>query len=238
MNQNNEDERFRSRYTTRTWRGCCIVPIIASIALLILTFTAGLFDRPIRTNQTPEQAAASPHRQEFIEFGKAFFAIAQGADEVNEQGFRELDKFSRQQDNASGVKSVFRRAAIANQQAAEKYRDLRIPRNLDAQAECRESVSKIGQSFTARQNACETIIRWADDPNNQEIAEEYAKHASDVNTLTQEGLAAFAEAAKANGVTEEDAREFLPESVAQKVMQFDSRIGDDVGARKLGGSDQ
>ncbi len=238
MNQNNDDERFRSQYSTRTWRGCCIVPIIASVALLILTFTAGLFDRPIRTDQTPERAAASPHRQEFIEFGKAFFAIAQTADEVNEQGFRELDKFSRERGNASGVKSVFRRAAAANQEAARNYRNLRIPLSLDAQTECREAVSKVGQSFTARQNACEIIVRWADDPNNQEIAQEYARYASDVNTLTQEGLAAFAEAAKANGVTEEDARQFLPEAIGQKVMRFDSRIGDDAGVRKLGGSDQ
>ena len=237
MDENNNDERFRSRYSTRTWRGCCIVPILAVLGVLLLTFAAGLFNRPAPTPQPGGTTPSTGQREAFVAFGKQFFAIAQAADQTNEQGFRELEKFSRQQGNAAGVKSAFRKAVLANHEAAQKYRNLRVPSGLAAQDKLRLAVAKIGQSFTAREQACEAIIRWADKPNDQDIAQEYAGHAQDVNTLTQDGLQAFAEAAKANGVTDKDVREFLPQNVQQKATQFRiAPVGEDNQIRKL--SDQ
>ncbi|GEM_PF-5061791 len=233
MNEN--DERFRSRYTTRTWKGCCVVPIVAVIGLLVISFSAGLFDRPVRAPNPADTTQTSPNRQEFIAFGKQFFAIAQSADELNEQGFAELERFSRQEGSAESVKGAFRKAAVANHEAAERYKKLAIPTNLAARDKLQVAIEKISQSFTARERACGTIIRWADDPQNQEIAREYAQVAESVNTLTQEGLRSFAEAAEANGVTSEDAREFLPESVQQKASQFRTApVGGDAGIHKLG----
>lgn len=235
MDENNGDQRFQSRYSTRTWKGCCVVPLVVTIGLLLLTFGAGLFDRPARTPSAPGTPPDSRNPQEFIRFGKAFFAIAQGADKLNEQGFKELDKFTRHQRNAAGLKSAFRKASLANHEAAAGYRRLEIPDSLAAQDKCRLAVDRIGESFRARERACETIIRWADDSNNQDIAREYAKHATNINTLTQEGLAAFAEAAQANEVTGEDAREFLPEAIRQKVTQFRmAPLAQDADVRKIG----
>ena len=234
MDDNNNDERFRSRYTTRRWTGCCIVPILAVLAVLLLTFGAGLFNRPALTPQPRDTAGPeTSQRQAFIAFGKQFFAIAQAADKKNELGFREMEKFSQRQGDASGMKSAFRKAVLANHEAAEKYRSLRIPSGLAARDKLRVAVARIGQSFTAREQACETIIRWADKPNDQVIAQEYAGHAQDVNTLTREGLEAFADAAKANGLTDQDAREFLPDSVEHKATQFGTAPAGEGGIRKL-----
>lgn len=235
MDENSNDERFRSRYPTRTWRGCCIVPLVAVIGILLLTFAAGLFNRPAPDAQQEDPSSGSPQREAFIAFGKQFFAIAQGADQTNEQGFRELERFSRQQGNADSVKSAFRKAAIANHEAAAKYERLRIPPELAARDKLRVAVEKVGQSFTEREQACEAVIRWADNPDDREIAQEYAQHAQNVNTLTQDGLREFAEAAQANGVTDEDAREFLPQNVQHKATQFRTApIGGDGQIRKLG----
>jgi len=219
MNEDN-DERFQSSYSTRTWRGCCVVPVVSIVAILVLALAAGLFDRPTNRPDSPGTAQTSKNRLQFIEFGQTFFAIAQTADKINEQAFEELDKFTRQQRSARSLKSAFARASMANRRAAEKYKNLDVPSALSAQKKCREAVDKIAESFTARRNACEAVIQWADDPNDKQIAQRYARHAQDVTTLTQAGLTAFADAAKRNGVTDQDAHEFLPQALQQSMSQF------------------
>lgn len=220
------EEEYRSAYTRRTWRSCCLAPAIAVAVIFLLTVVAGLFGPEPRKGTSPAERPAADgkssleRRQAFVRFGKQYFAIARKTDDLNEKAFVELERLGRGQGSPAKVKAAFRGAADANRLAAAQYKTLAVPAVLLAQEKCQDAMNTMSDAFEARRRACEIVVRWTDDTESQTLAGQYARHADEVNRLTAAGLAALGAAAEANGVTEDDVRRFLPASGGRRATQF------------------
>ena len=216
-----------SAYPPRTWRTCCLAPLIAVSAILLLTVAASLFSpqprRPSFTQNQQTQAQdkeAGRRREAFVQFGKVYFAIAAGADKYNEAGFRELDKMARGSASLNNVHSTFAKAGEANAKAAEEFKAVSIPANLRSRSRLRQSLDTMSNAYGTRRRACETIAGWNGDVNDQATAQIYRSHADEINRLTLEGLRYLGEAADNNGLTREDVEKFLPAAGSTKAVTF------------------
>ena len=211
-----------STYPPRTWRTCCLAPLIAVSAILLLTIAAGLFSpQPRRPGfiRNPQMQArdkeARQRREVFVQFGRTYFAIAARADKYNEAGFKALEKMARGNGSLSDVHSTFTRAGQANARAAEEFRSAKIPSNLRSRQKLRQSLDTMSRAYDARRHACETIAAWNGDTNDRATAQIYRSQAEEINRLTLEGLRYLGGAADDNGLTREDVDKFLPAARAK-----------------------
>lgn len=217
------DERFRPEHSTRTWRACCVAPIMATVILLVLAVTASLYDRrtPGPSPSPSPSEANNARREDFIRFGKQYFAIAERADKVNERAFAEIERMAQGESSIEAVHEAFSAAAQANGQAAREYKELEIPDSLTSRSKISQSLDIISQAYDHRRRACEIVVGWNGDPQDSETAERYRVEAETVNRLTREALQHLGEAATANGVTREDVQRFVPSAADL----LDSQLG-------------
>ncbi len=212
--QERQEIEYRPTHSRRTWRACCLAPMLAVAALLILTVGAGLFGPGARLPQIGEQEvgdeAAQKRRETFVEFGRDYFAIVQKADRINEQAFSELQSLVQGSGSIEDMHAAFRKAADANSRASAELRALPVPQGLLSQSKLRQSVDMMSKAYAARKLACEVLAEWNGDVDDQVTAERYRRHVAEVNQLTTEGLRRLGEAAKDNGLTREDAEKFVP----------------------------
>ena len=211
-------------HSRRTWRACCLAPTIAAVVILLLAVGAGLLGPRPRLPQTAEQPvrgeASEDRREAFMDFGKTYFAVAQRADKVSEQAFKELDALAQGGGSIEDVHAVFRNAADANEKASEEFKALPVPPTLLSQSKVRQSLDVMSEAYDARRRACEIIIAWDGDINDRSVAESYGRQAERINRLTLEGLRHLGAAAKDNGLTKEDAEKFLPAASLLKAREF------------------
>lgn len=217
--ENQPDFGDRSEYSRTTWRACCMAPSIAIGVLLILTLGVGLLStRGTRqpANRTNTRASASPEvRQAFIGFGKQYFAIADRADNQNEAAFKVLRSYAGGNNSIEEVHSAFRTATDGNRRASQEFKALRVPQQCTSREKMQRSLDTISRAYDARRRACETIVGWNGDANDQATADRYRKQAEEVNTLTREGLTYLGEAASENGLTADDVKKFLPSAMGE-----------------------
>lgn len=223
---------YESAHNPRTWRACCLAPIIAIIALLVLSIGAGLYSPQPRFPQNNEPAADDPEslarRESFVGLGQSFFGIADRADKYNETAFQELDAFIRDNSTIDRVNASFAEAGIANTKAAEEYKALQIPENLLDQDGLRKSLDSMSESYNARRRACDILSTWNGDLEDEETANRYQKEVRDINRLTMDGLRQLGEAATTNGLTQEDVERFLPANT----LRLDLFAGDAILPRR------
>lgn len=192
--------------------------MLALLAVLLIAAAAGLFSP--RPGSKPNIAAET--REEFIQFGKDFFAIARKADQSSEQAFKALESMLQGGGSIEDVHSAFREASTANGQAANDFKGLEIPASLQSQSNLTKSVDAMSRAYYARKLACDILVDWNGDLNDQVIADKYTRQVQDINRLTQEGLALLANAARDNGITEDDASRFLPAAILSEESPFQS----------------
>jgi hypothetical protein len=206
-----------SRYSRKTWLACCLAPLLAISAVLILTIAAGLFspkpqtDFPTRS-KTPESIEDQKRREAFVNFGKEYFAIAARADKHNEAGFKELEKLSQGHGSIKDVHNAFAIAAKANAKAAKEFRSLKIPPNLRSKDKLRQSLDTMAKAYEARMQACQIITKWNGNVNDRVTAKKYQAKATEINNLTFESLRLLGIAANDNGLTQDDVEKFLPKA--------------------------
>lgn len=205
---------------SRRWKACCLVPALALAAVLLFVVGGSLFSirpkpkqAPVRTKDTTE---------DFIRFGREFFAITRRADTASEQAFKALEAMLQGGGSIEDVHSAFREASTANAQASAEFKALAIPKSLQSQSKLRQSVDTMSRSYYARKLACDILVDWGGDLNDQEIAGRYRGQVEDINRLTQEGLSYLAEAARDNGITQDDARRFLPAAIFSEKNPFEA----------------
>lgn len=207
-----------SRYSRRTWLTCCIAPSLAIGAILVLTIVASLFsprqrvDLPTRREPPSTAPETQQRRDEFVKFGKEYFAIAARADKYNEEGFAQLDKFMRGHSTIGNVHDAFAKAAKANSKAAKEFKALNIPDNLISKDKLRQSLDIMSDAYEARRRACEILVGWNGDMRDQTTAQRYSVQAEEINRLTLEGLQLLGAAADDNGLTRDDVEKFLPKA--------------------------
>lgn len=207
-----------SRYSRRTWLTCCVAPILALGALLVLTIAAGLFsprqrvDLPTRREPPSTSPEAQRRRDDFVKFGKEYFAIAARADKYNEAGFRQLNRFVRGNNTIGNVHDAFAEAAKANGKAAKEFKTLKIPDNLNSKDKLRQSLDIMSDAYEARRRACEILVSWNGDMRDETTAQRYSAQAQEINRLTLEGLRLLGAAADDNGLTRDDVEKFLPKA--------------------------
>lgn len=206
-----QEEQFRSRHSTRAWRACCLVPMLVLVALLIFSIAASLYSGRGR-NESPRGRGPDVRKQDFIDFGKAYFAIAYKADKSSKAAFDELRSLGEGKGSIERVHDAFRQAAVANGKAAEEFRMLDIPQTLTSQSDLNESVNVMSQAYTAKQEACEVILSWNGDENDRTVADKYMSKVHEIHQLSDEGLRHLVQAANDNGLTRDDIREFAPKA--------------------------
>ena len=214
-------------HSTRTWRACCLGPAIAVAAVLVLTIAAGLFSPRPRLQKTRQAGTggrvAQQRRGEFVEFGKAYFAVARDADRFNEAAFGELDALTQGGGSIEQVRAAFRKAADADARASAEFEALPVPPNLLSRSKLRLSLDTMSKAYDARRRACETLATWNGDVNDRRTAETYRVQSEEVNRLTLEGLRHLGAAAADNELTTDDAGKFLPAS-STKAGDFDAAL--------------
>jgi len=211
-----------SAYPPRTWRTCCLAPLIAISAILLLTIGAGLFSPQARRPRSPQGAEtrdrdkeARQRREAFVRFCRTYFTIAARADRYNEAGFRELEKMAKGNGSLGDIHLAFARAGEANAKAAEEFKSAEIPSNLRSKSKLRQSLDTMSNAYDARRRACKTIAAWNGDVNDRATGQIYRSQAEEVNRLTLEGLRHLGAAADDNGLTKEDVEKFLPAARAK-----------------------
>lgn len=206
--------------SSRTWRACCLAPALAIGSILLLVVGASLFNsRPASRHPAPPR---SHTREAFIQFGREFFVIAKSADKVSEQAFKTLQSKIQGSGSMEEVHSAFQEASDANRRASDDFMKLKIPQSLQSQSKLRLSVATMSKAYYARKLACDILVEWNGDLNDQQTGEKYRRQVEDINRLTQEGLGYLADAANDNGVTEEDARRFVPSAIFSEKNVFNA----------------
>ncbi|MHB1000618.1 MAG: hypothetical protein ACYC27_15365 [Armatimonadota bacterium] len=207
-----------STYSSRKWRACCLAPTLALGVLLILTLGASLFSPRTRLpnfNPAPNGNANDPaKRQAFIQFGKDYFAVAKKADEPSEAAFKEMDAFVKGNSSIDNVHASFIEAAAANARASDEFRTISIPNNLSSQDKLRKSLDSISNSYDIRREACEILAVWNGDVRDSATSRKYTELSKQINDSTRESLRNMMEAARDNGLTMDDIKEFAPASFA------------------------
>ena len=215
-----EPSRPESAIRPRTWKACCLVPALAIGGVLLIVAGASLFSsRPALRRPSP---AVSDTRKDFVQFGKQFFAISQKADVVSENAFKVLQSEIRNKVSIEKVHSAFRRASDANRQASGEFKVLAIPPSLRSQSKLRQSVDTMSRSYYARKLACDILAAWDGNLDDQQTADNYRRQVEDINRLTQEGLSYLADAANDNGITQDDAKRFLPGAIFYEKNPFEA----------------
>ena len=194
------------------------MPTLALAALLIFVVAAGLFNQRPGSRQTA--VAPKVTHEEFILFGREFFAIATRADKASEEAFKALEAMIRGGGSIEQVHSAFQEASAANGRASDEFKVLEIPASLQSQPKLRQSVDTMSKAYYARKLACDIMVSWNGDLSDQQIADKYRRQVEDINRLTQEGLGYLAEAARDNDITQDDARRFLPAAIFSERSPF------------------
>jgi hypothetical protein len=209
-------------HSPRTWRACCLVPMLAAALVLIIVIGASLHSpmgRKLGDKAAPSTDAATQARREaFIQFGKDYFAIAIKADEVNRVAFDTLQAMVQGGGSLDQVHGAFRKAADANARAATDLKALPIPTSLRSQDKLRQSIDSISRSFAMRHDVCLLLVQWNGDTKDQATAMQYNAMGEKINKLTEDGLNYLGEAAKDNELTSDDVRKFVPEQVRQSMQ--------------------
>lgn len=212
-------------YSRTTWRACCLAPAIAVAALLILTVAAGLFSPRPRLPGIQQPGATDKatlaRREAFVRFGREYFTIAAKADNLSEAAFSQTDAFVRRNGSLDEVHAAFLKAGQANAEASKAFENLAVPQELLSQSKVMNSLDATSKSYELRSRACRTMVDWNGDVKDHATAEKYRQQADEINRLTIEGLHKLGEAARDNGLTDEDARKFLPTQESLKASLFD-----------------
>ena len=213
-----EPPRPEGEVNRRKWTACCLAPMLAAGAILLIVAGASLYNSHPSLRKPAAQTTAN--REEFVRFGRAFFAITTRADKASEQAFKTLQTMVNGNGSIEEVHSAFRTASTANRRASDEFKVLDIPPSLQSQSKLSQSTDTMSKSYYARKVACDILVDWNGDLNDQEIADKYRRQVQDINHLTQEGLSQLADAARDNGVTENDVRKFLPSAIFSEVNPF------------------
>lgn len=222
------DQRRRSEYSPRTWRGCCLAPTIALGLILIIAAVAGLNTRSSFLNNRPSK---TPDRKVvFQSFGKSYFYIASRADFETGRAFKELRAYADGKRSMAVVRQAFKRAADANARASTEFSQLTVPDTLASQEKIRHSVDTMAYAYRMRQAVCETVQSWNGKPSDGALLDKYALQTSQVKYLTEEGVGSFAEAAYANGLSSEDIRSLVSsmEIASSTSVTFSQKVKDEV----------